>query len=283
VIALLRRDLGSHVGADVRLLGAGLDHPAFLLDGELVVRTGFPLEGAARREADLLEVLAKRGLPVPEVVMVQDLARVLVHRFVPGRPVYEHDAPDLDRIGAQLADVLVEVHALTEWSLPLVGTYVEPPAAEWADTARAWARVAPHVQEPEASLVRAFLAEPSLREATVLPEASATRLCHGDLGAEHVLVGDDGATIVGIIDWSDAVVADPARDLGRLRRDLGPAATSVVRARVRAAGTVVDEHRERLYAGLAAIEDIVYGLEEGPRGYADRALANLDRTLQPIA
>lgn len=276
---MLRRALGRDVGRDVRFLGAGLDHPAFLVDGELVVRTGFPLEGAARREADLLELLARRGLPVPEVVLVQDLARMLVHRFVPGRPVYEHDDPDVRSVAAQVAEMLVEVHAVTDWALPLVGTYVEPAQAEWDDAVRAWARIATRVDATEAALVRAFFAETSAAERSDLPEPTAVRLCHGDLGAEHVLVGDDGATITGIIDWSDAVVADPARDLGRIRRDLGPAATTVVRARLRAAGAPVDERRERLYAGLAAVEDIAYGLGDGPRGYADRALANLERTL----
>ena len=39
-----------------------------------------------------------------------------------------------------------------------------------------------------------------------------TTLVHGDLAAHHVTSGPDGD--LGVIDWKDARVADPAVDLG---------------------------------------------------------------------
>ncbi len=43
-------------------------------------------------------------------------------------------------------------------------------------------------------------------------EPSRSVLLHGDLGAEHLLIGDDGR-LVGLIDWADACLGDPAYDL----------------------------------------------------------------------
>src|SRR5690606_14783787 len=49
---------------------------------------------------------------------------------------------------------------------------------------------------------------------------------HGDLTEEHVLV--DGRDVVGIIDWSEARVADPADDLAWLLAVTSPAACEAV-------------------------------------------------------
>ena len=44
---------------------------------------------------------------------------------------------------------------------------------------------------------------------------AARVLVHGDLGCGHVLADDDGG-LAGIIDWGDALIADPAYDLAAL-------------------------------------------------------------------
>lgn len=54
----------------------------------------------------------------------------------------------------------------------------------------------------------------------------ATTPVHGDLAGEHVLV--DGEQVVGIVDWSDACVADPADDLAWLLAQTSPAAADAV-------------------------------------------------------
>lgn len=56
----------------------------------------------------------------------------------------------------------------------------------------------------------AFLA---VAEAPSAPPPSALRLVHGDLDPEHLVVGRPPRPLVGILDWSDARFADPARDL----------------------------------------------------------------------
>lgn len=54
----------------------------------------------------------------------------------------------------------------------------------------------------------------------------ATTPVHGDLAGEHVLV--DGDAVVGVVDWSDACVADPADDLAWLLAQTSPTAADAV-------------------------------------------------------
>ena len=63
--------------------------------------------------------------------------------------------------------------------------------------------------------------------------AVAGSLCHGDLKANHIFV--DGERLVGVIDWGDAVVADPFWELARYahRGDATIAIASVARIRPR--------------------------------------------------
>lgn len=59
----------------------------------------------------------------------------------------------------------------------------------------------------------------ALLSATVPRRGDEYALVHSDLGAEHLLaVGGD---LTGVIDWSDAALADPAVDFARLYRDFG--------------------------------------------------------------
>jgi aminoglycoside phosphotransferase (APT) family kinase protein len=79
-----------------------------------------------------------------------------------------------------------------------------------------YAAVAAHPPPPDRPAIEAFLDGP-------LPAPPASlAFCHNDLGIEHVLVEPQTMAITGVIDWSDAAVADPARDLGLILRDLGP-------------------------------------------------------------
>ena len=42
------------------------------------------------------------------------------------------------------------------------------------------------------------------------------RLLHADFSAEHILLSSDGRQVVGVIDWTDAEIGDPAFDFGYL-------------------------------------------------------------------
>ena len=44
------------------------------------------------------------------------------------------------------------------------------------------------------------------------PYAGPARLVHNDLGPQHLLVEADSGKLVGVIDWTDAALGDPALD-----------------------------------------------------------------------
>jgi aminoglycoside phosphotransferase (APT) family kinase protein len=94
-----------------------------------------------------------------------------------------------------------------------------------------------------------------------------------------VLVNAEANDVTGIIDWTDAAIADPVRDLALVFRDLGPAAFELTLAHY--GGSFEDINRERadFYARCKLIEDIAYGVSNsGARHYAEAGLARLDRT-----
>ncbi len=102
---------------------------------------------------------------------------------------------------------------------------------------------------------------------------------HNDLGCEHVLVDSQQGEVTGVIDWSDAAIVDPAKDLGLVLRDLGPDALDV--ALSAAAGSIADgddvKPRARLYAHCLALEDLAFGLQTGADRYVASGRAALAR------
>lgn len=82
----------------------------------------------------------------------------------------------------------------------------------------------------------------------------------GDLVERHPF---QRGAITGIIDWTDAAIADPARDFALIYPDLGPDALAAMPVRYQR--PLRDDGRERilLLARSPLIEDIAYGLNGG--------------------
>ncbi|MFC7613809.1 phosphotransferase [Actinokineospora soli] len=99
---------------------------------------------------------------------------------------------------------------------------------------------------------------------------------HNDLGAEHLLA--DGGTVVGVIDWTDASVSDPARDFSRLHRDFGPATHDAVLQHYQGPYGPADAERTRFFARCGLLEDAAYGLRTGADAYLRAALASFPHT-----
>jgi aminoglycoside phosphotransferase (APT) family kinase protein len=119
--------------------------------------------------------------------------------------------------------------------------------------------------------VEAFLAAPP-------PDSGTDTLVfsHNDLGIEHVLVDPATATVTGVIDWSDAALADPACDFGLLYRDLGPAALAAALTEYRAGDAAALRERTAFYARCSLLEDLAYGTQTGQNAYTDKSLAALE-------
>ncbi|SEE35709.1 phosphotransferase family protein [Jiangella alba] len=274
--AALRRQLPSHAGAAVVPLGAGVDNVAFAA-GDLVLRRSRDDDpatrlAAAEREAALLTaVAAVSSLPVPEPVFVDGPTGILAYRRLPGAPLLFHPVAAPAALAEPLARFLTGLHADAHGALSALVDVDDTPGAEWlADAAESYETAVAVIGTAGRRRVEAFLAAP--------PPGPPRRLtfCHADLGAEHLLV--DGGALSGVIDWTDAAVADPAVDLGRLYRDLGPDVVERIVASYGGDRDAVEPERVAFYARCALLEDIAYGVETDAAEYARLGLAHLDRT-----
>ena len=237
---------------------------------------------AHEREEPLLASLEARGLPVPrETRTLRDASgRMLgtVQRYVAGAPARgaELRGAALRRFTTDVAAFLTVLHRvpveetrdagvpeldlgtehyprLVDAALPLLGP-----------RSRAWLE----------SLLETFLREGG--------SAGAPRvLIHGDISGDHFLVEPSGA-LRGVIDFTDAMIADPALDFAGLLNDRSWTFMRAVLAEYRgpAAGDPDLERRARFYIA-APLHEVCYGdrvdggrvRARGLRRFAARAAA----------
>jgi aminoglycoside phosphotransferase (APT) family kinase protein len=279
---LLARHLPGRAEGTVTPLGAGLDNAAFDVDGELVVRLSTDPDPGERartvqREARLLSLVAPRSpLPVPVPVVIAAVDGCLVHRKLPGRPVLDLPAGQRRTLAAELGTVLGRLLAAlaaipSEEAADLVDLDDTPPSAWLAEAQELVDRVGPAVPAGHRSALQAFLAAEAPEPARRLV------LSHNDLGIEHVLVDPGTGRVTGILDWTDAALTDPARDLGLVLRDLGPSALDAALAAHPPAPDDGAGLRQRIefLARCALIEDLAHGLETGQRAYVEKSLLGM--------
>ncbi|MGY1822949.1 phosphotransferase [Geodermatophilus sp. SYSU D00079] len=251
------RALAAHAphaaGVELRDLGGGLDHRAFLA-GDLVVRvTASAARADVVREAELLGLVAAHvSVPVPVPCFADPAEGVLGHRLLPGRSLLGRAAPE--GAATRLGSVLRQLHHIDRSDVGDRAPVEPADPDEWLEELSGPPRLL--------RVVRATRPRP----------ARALVLAHADLGAEHVLERDGRLT--GVIDWSDAAVTDPALDLARLYRDFGPAFLSEA---LRAYGHDSPGFRRRItfFARCAALEDLAYGRESGREEYRRAARRSL--------
>jgi aminoglycoside phosphotransferase (APT) family kinase protein len=275
-IVLIRRLLRVPGSQSVVLAADGSDHWAFDVNGVFIARkrkrSDEDVAAAIEREAALLAFVSRVSpISVPEVVALEPEAGLIVFRRLPGISLF--DRPPLDPLA--FADVLAElVAALQSAPAALVTHLVErdeyPLNACVAEAIGQMTRVATYLTSAQRWRVEQFLASPAP------PESAIRTLCHNDLGAEHVLASDDGSKLTGIIDWSDAAITDPARDLGRLLRDFGFGIVEAVLRRI--GGDEGTFMRAAFYARCALLEDLAYGIEASRPEYVAHALARFPET-----
>jgi aminoglycoside phosphotransferase (APT) family kinase protein len=264
----------------VTLEGAGWDHVAWRVDAadgaSWIVRAASLDEpgdadvGDVRREVAVMQLVRRQlGDLVADAVVVDESTGCMAYRRVPGIPL--QDLVANEAIGT------ADVHRLAGEIGALIG------AIAAIDTAAAGAPIPVDDAGPDAWLAELPAAldvigsrlAPAERHAverfiSSAPPAAPGRdelgLAHNDLGGEHVLVDRDTMAITGIIDWSDAAVADPAAELGRLLRDLGGAHLDAVLAGVDppAARRAALVERAWWYARCLVVEDLAYAVRRRP-------------------
>jgi aminoglycoside phosphotransferase (APT) family kinase protein len=246
--------------AHVEKLAAGWDNTAYVVNGAWVFR--FPrrqiVVALLEREVRLLPVIAPRvPAPVPLPTRLGQPSAEYPwpfagYRMLPGRVVSDAAAAGaLDdaaraRLAESCARFLAALHAFAADEAALLGAgqdefgRVEVPRrtqrtrdlvgeldalGAFAAARHADARVAGAAAQLDAAAVLA-----RLREVAVEPAAPRPRvLVHGDFYARNLLV-DDVARLVGVLDWGDVHVGDPAVDLAAAFTLVPPAARASFRA-----------------------------------------------------
>lgn len=268
VRALLAQHLPQYEIVSITRLGQGLENVAYLVNSELVVRLG---SRGANQGWLLTAVRQWSTLDIPVPVFVDETAGALAYHLIPGEPLLTHPVADVRRLAPVLGEFLSRLHRA-----PLDGLVPHDDVAPsaWLDeAAHTYQEIAAVLSDAQRRVVERFLT-------TSPPPAPGSGVfCHNDLGAEHILVDVDTGSIAGVIDWSDAAITDPARDLALIYRDLGPSFVDRVVADYDGRFDDRVGARVRFYACCAALEDIAYGTTiPGARHYAVASLAHLYRT-----
>jgi aminoglycoside phosphotransferase (APT) family kinase protein len=256
-VALLRTHLPALEFRDVRVVEDGWDSLVLDLDGEWIVR--FPrrpeVEQWMEREIALLPELAPT-LPValPRFDLVARDGVVCVgYRKLEGLPARSNLS---ERTGHDLAHFLSALHRFpVERACALGIPCFDPP--RWRERfgsvcAGFRRRVFPLLDSGERERAETVFAR--VQELDFVPV-----LIHADLGPEHILCRD--GRVVGVIDWSDALVGDAALDLAWCLNGTPQVVADAV-ARTYEVDTEVRE-RSLFYHRLGPWYEVIYGLETG--------------------
>jgi aminoglycoside phosphotransferase (APT) family kinase protein len=233
VVEPLREFLDAHGlgsgGLEAAPLGEGHSNVTYLVrraERELVVRRPPrpPLPPSAHdvlREARLLRAVAGTAARVPVVLAVCEDESVIGAPFyvmdrLHGDVITDAVPPALDapeqhrRIGEELIDALVEIHAV-DWRERLEG--FGKPTGYLERQVRRFAGLWEHgrTREVEAvERVRAWLAEH-------LPQSGPATIVHGDFRLGNAMFAPGApARLIAVLDWEMATIGDPLADLGYL-------------------------------------------------------------------
>ena len=172
-------------------------------------------------------------------------------------------ARDVHRLAAEIGRLIVAIAAIDPAAASEPIPVDDADADEWlAELPAALDVIGSRLAPAERDAVERFIACPP----PPAPAPDELALTHNDLGAEHVLIDPATLALNGIIDWSDAAVADPAAELGRLLRDLGATHLDAVLSGLDVAPSRQQAWRERAwwYARCLVVEDLAYAVRRRP-------------------
>lgn len=243
----------------LRLLGSGWDNRVYAVGPDLVLRvlrSDYAAEPAHRArlvrfDQRVHEYAARRlGPLVPTVRDAWPEDGVLLTDRARGRPVRRDDCRTTE-FARSLAAVLSALHDPVPAGWPAELPRQPTLQARLAQLAEAIEPVYAYFDPGLRRLAQAFLA------LTPPPLSDRVALCHNDVSSEHVFV-DNSGRLSAIIDWSDAELADPARDFALLSGQLGERCYREVRAAYRHRVDEGFDERVGWYARWARLYDAAY-------------------------
>jgi aminoglycoside phosphotransferase (APT) family kinase protein len=232
-------------------------------------------------ELQLLAGLAEPGraaaLPfaVPQpagTVPLPEGGRCVVYPYLPGAPLHPGELRPGPGLAAHLGRSLAALHDVPHRVVEDAGLPVYE-AAEYRERRLAELdRAASTGHVPAALLTRWEKALEDVGRWRFQPA-----VVHGDLVAEHVLVAD--GRVVGVLDWAEAKVADPADDLAWVAVGADTEALdSVLEAYALGRAEQPDRHlatRARLAGELALARWLLHGVTTDDAGVVDDAVQML--------
>jgi aminoglycoside phosphotransferase (APT) family kinase protein len=203
-------------------LGAGWDFDTFKTTDGWVFR--FPRRAATeqllQRERPILDLVRSvlpESVSVPRVRVLDHRVsafpyRVAAHRFIAGIPADEVNAPLRPMLARTVAGALGALHAVPEATARTAGLVEldrdERGRIEWFDGGFA---AAMELRGRDAALDRALEWAGQVDDPLRRLDAPL-RMIHHDLSAEHLIADPATGRLVGMLDWTDAILGDPARD-----------------------------------------------------------------------
>jgi len=264
---------GAHVAPSP--LGEGGDNVVWAVGDDLVLRVVKDADPRVKartvaRDVALLEFAGRHStLAAPRVVASDPGRGALLTTRIPGVAAVATVRLDRDALADDLAGFLNRLHAVDRDEAAQVVAPDPDSEGTWlAEVGEEYAEIAARVDAGLRRQVEVFLA------ATPPAPAQALVFCHNDVRDDHVMVDPGDGRVTGIIDWGDALLGDPARDLATVLSDFGPEVLDRVLAgydRPREEG--LDE-RIRFVARRRMVEDLAWRVRTGdPDGYGRTAAA----------
>ncbi|WP_405620695.1 aminoglycoside phosphotransferase family protein [Streptomyces sp. NBC_00076] len=220
-------DAGDAAALEVRPVVAGGGHAAWWVGARHVLRLDEDREAAVRRRRELrLRDLVRPYLPVavPTSVARGEWAPGLTYTLdtrVPGGSGEEHDVSAVGE--ADLAGLLTGLREVPVRQAETLGVPRTAPRSLEA-LRRAAAKAAERLaaaDEFDPARLHQFAPTAAVQLAA---QSGSAVLVHHDLRGEHLVVSADGR-VRGVLDWTGAVVGDPAEDIAGLALAVGsPAA-----------------------------------------------------------
>ncbi len=257
--------------ADHRLVTQGWDSFTEIVDGRWVDRRPRRPEVARALLAEtavLPRVAAYLPLEVPVPVVVEEEPLRVRHRLVPGLPADPLRLTAAD--GEQFGRFLRALHRTP----PMVYAGTGILTAEQARTDLE--RFLDECTQRVLPLVDACLREAAAALLEGARRPTAVTLVHADLGPGHLLA-DGRGRLTGVIDWSDALVGDPARDLAwALNGCAAPFADAVATSY---GASPEQTERALVWHRLGPWYEAHWGVSGGPDGLRDSGLAGIESRL----
>lgn len=267
----------------VRYFAAGWDYELWEVNGELLFR--FPLRPECGdrlpAEARLLAALAGSiSVAIPQPVFVSEGCRsfpmpFLAYRKLAGVPLEQRMLSEAGRnaVARDIGRFLSELHSVPVDPIAALGVPVRI-GTRWRDRyvklrERSREKIYPLLAEDEARSMDAFWAD-FLGRRDYFEFTPA--VIHCDLDGEHILVGADGATVIGVIDFGDARIGDPALDFAGFEEDLRHA---VLQSYALPVDATLGERAEIYRSRISPIYGVLHGLAEGLPDWVDRGLATV--------